>query len=78
MRKYEERFYRWLGWALTGAAMVIVVTNYPTAAFPLAILGFACGVMARLIRLERRVEAFEAMPKKLDDTLEEFRNRITP
>lgn len=55
----SERFYRWLGWSLSGIAVILMFTNYAGAVVPVgcAITGFACAIMARVIRLELKFDA---------------------
>ena len=74
MKKNEEPFYRWMGWILSVATVILIITDYAGSVVPIgcAITGVACSVLARLIRLERRTQAmFEAIPKKLEEVLKE-------
>jgi membrane protein implicated in regulation of membrane protease activity len=50
----EERFFSWTGWALFTTSLVMWFTPYP--AYPWALVGFACSILARVIRLEKRVD----------------------
>jgi len=54
----------WASWLFLGLSVVMMLfTDFP--AFPFAILGLTCGVIARVERLEKRLDALSVRHEQI-------------